>query len=733
MCSTLYAGGDGGGSGAREVAELDKLLSSAHFDNNQHVQAIAGEEQRTAAAQKQLAEKQADIKALEESISRCDSSAKELHQRLKQARENSESSKRTAVLLDEHIAAMQRKMQDAKETRERKRQEKESKIIHYQQLWEQYERVYSERALAKQLSSIQISANDDVNKVHEVDGEVKQFQDAVSSLTITVNNKNEMVRLREEAKNLDYRPYVIEMAKNHAEKQVLFTVMRRLKGSTAQVQADCITLEQKKAMTVAEMEKLDVEENTRQEQPASNLNQATFAMPPAPIPTQPRPYVMPQSTPAPRPYAMPQSTAPPPKTLQAPATRPSQVQSTVRMPPVDTAMCVAPPVHSTMPPCTSGSMPLSAPPSSLVTTAVHAGPESSHVNATDEPEPMHAQDAAGNTMTAPGGSIVTATYQETASAAHDGSVAGDMRPPPSPLTAPSTPKTPQAPSAPRQGRQGLESPGFGLQKPASPLDSFQYAGRPMFNSSATGALASPTAAPTSPGMPFFQTWNGQKNKDAQPSSQMADTEAVGDGDPTSGFLALAASLAPSSSSPQGSVEQQQQQQASGGGGLFGSMSPCNSNSTTQDSSASFSMFASAGSEVGSGGGDRSGAGSDFSFSFGGGGGGGGGGEPCNSSSAASSTPDSGMFSFSFGGSSEPEGSSSSQSPAGFSFGGASTGDTGGTGNEPSPGFSFGAAAGSPQSGGSQGGGSSSGFSFAFGAASPQRETDNSANSMFSLF
>ena len=42
------------------------------------------------AAQKQISDKQADIKCLEESTSRCDVLAKELHQRLRRARDNYE-------------------------------------------------------------------------------------------------------------------------------------------------------------------------------------------------------------------------------------------------------------------------------------------------------------------------------------------------------------------------------------------------------------------------------------------------------------------------------------------------------------------------------------------------------------------------------------------------------------------------------------------------------------------
>ncbi|XP_048766508.2 uncharacterized protein LOC125673759 [Ostrea edulis] len=147
MAHTLHLAGN--------ASELDKLIQSFEFENQQHVKLIESENQQIDALVKELVDKKDTFARLQEQISSFDEETKRAHKQFTVNRENVESLKKTSVVLKEHEKALQKKNDALIELGERESKERSQILEHYRNIWRDYEAKYKSFPLAKTLETLQ--------------------------------------------------------------------------------------------------------------------------------------------------------------------------------------------------------------------------------------------------------------------------------------------------------------------------------------------------------------------------------------------------------------------------------------------------------------------------------------------------------------------------------------------------------------------------------------------------
>ncbi|XP_062590422.1 uncharacterized protein LOC134252019 [Saccostrea cucullata] len=147
MANTLHLTGN--------ASELDKLIQSFEFENQQYVKLIEAENQQINALEKDLLDKKDTITRLQEQISNFDEETKRAHKQFTINRENVENLKKTAVVLKEHEEALQKKNVALFELGQSESKERFQILEHYKNIWSDYEAKYKSFPLAKTLDSLQ--------------------------------------------------------------------------------------------------------------------------------------------------------------------------------------------------------------------------------------------------------------------------------------------------------------------------------------------------------------------------------------------------------------------------------------------------------------------------------------------------------------------------------------------------------------------------------------------------
>ncbi|XP_062595906.1 uncharacterized protein LOC134257286, partial [Saccostrea cucullata] len=167
MANTLHLTGN--------ASELDKLIQSFEFENQQYVKLIEAENQQINALEKDLLDKKDTITRLQEQISNFDEETKRAHKQFTINRENVENLKKTAVVLKEHEEALQKKNVALFELGESESKERFQILEHYKNIWSDYEAKYKSFPLAKTLDSLQ-------TENAQLEAQLKQEEDQCGKL-----------------------------------------------------------------------------------------------------------------------------------------------------------------------------------------------------------------------------------------------------------------------------------------------------------------------------------------------------------------------------------------------------------------------------------------------------------------------------------------------------------------------------------------------------------------------
>ncbi|XP_061198346.1 uncharacterized protein LOC133206400 [Saccostrea echinata] len=221
MANTLHLTGN--------ASELDKLIQSFEFENQQYVKLIEAENQQIDALEKDLLDKKDTITRLQEQISSFDEETKRAHKQFTINRENVENLKKTAIVLKEHEEALQKKNVALLELGESESKERSQILEHYKNIWSDYEAKYKSFPLAKALDSLQAENRQLEEQLKQEEDECGKLRERLANLSDSsysdVGKFNSFavtiagIKLETKSVLKEYEKVVLHLSKSQEEKQ----------------------------------------------------------------------------------------------------------------------------------------------------------------------------------------------------------------------------------------------------------------------------------------------------------------------------------------------------------------------------------------------------------------------------------------------------------------------------------------------------------------------------------
>ncbi|XP_071840494.1 uncharacterized protein [Apostichopus japonicus] len=185
------------------LSELDKILQNLELDNRKESQLLEKEHQQILALEKTNKEKQDGIQRMNEALDKADEDAKALHKQFRQNKENVESLRKHADVLSCHGDTLEIKLQQVREKIEIARDERTTKLNHYQSIWGNYQEKYESSPQAQRWKSCHQEAEHGLRDLMEQ-------ADAVKKLTEAIEDGERKLKLE---KKENWKTWIIELAK----------------------------------------------------------------------------------------------------------------------------------------------------------------------------------------------------------------------------------------------------------------------------------------------------------------------------------------------------------------------------------------------------------------------------------------------------------------------------------------------------------------------------------------
>ncbi|BFZ19878.1 hypothetical protein BsWGS_22917 [Bradybaena similaris] len=153
------------------IVELDKLIHSLEFENQQYVKMIEKENQLISSLESQIEEKVQQTLKLEQDITRFDEDTRRLHRLYTNNRDNVESLRNTISVLSDHETALSRQLEATRSKTEESRKFYAVQLANYSSIEDEYMKKYTNFPLAIELEK----------KKHALATTQRQFDDIMAA------------------------------------------------------------------------------------------------------------------------------------------------------------------------------------------------------------------------------------------------------------------------------------------------------------------------------------------------------------------------------------------------------------------------------------------------------------------------------------------------------------------------------------------------------------------------
>ncbi|XP_041480673.1 golgin subfamily A member 6-like protein 7 [Lytechinus variegatus] len=236
-----------------DTVELERALHNLEFEKKQQIQEFEKEKQQIAILEKSTNEKQDGIKRMEEDVSRIDEEIKSSHRQFRQNKELlKESQKAHSSVLNFHLEAKKKEIQQLTEKYEIENADLQSKLDHYDTVWKSYEEVYMQQENAKELMKWQL-------EVLQCKEAVKEGRLQISNLQQGEDELQEEI-LANESPFQSITDFVIKFAEIKVSTQVKQFETEQLLNSISAAEKDIQTLQETQAEIVKNIEEKRKEE-----------------------------------------------------------------------------------------------------------------------------------------------------------------------------------------------------------------------------------------------------------------------------------------------------------------------------------------------------------------------------------------------------------------------------------------------------------------------------------------
>ncbi|XP_064611029.1 tensin-1-like isoform X2 [Liolophura sinensis] len=162
--------------------ELDSLIQSFEYENQQIVKLIEKENQLLEGLEKEIIQKKSEIECLQESSTQLDEETKRVHKQFIQNRDNCDSLRKTACVLLDHEVALMKKLNAVVVTGEQEKTDRRNVLQHYTNIWEDYKQKYESFPLAQTFLQKQKEIETSSARLDEVNKKIEELETAIAEL-----------------------------------------------------------------------------------------------------------------------------------------------------------------------------------------------------------------------------------------------------------------------------------------------------------------------------------------------------------------------------------------------------------------------------------------------------------------------------------------------------------------------------------------------------------------------
>lgn len=164
------------------AAELDNLIQSFEYENQQYVKLIEKETQHVEAIESDIHVRRGQADTLQNEIAQLDEDTKRAHKQFMHNRDNVENLKKTIPVLKDHEVALEKTLKSLIENGNQTRKERETMLQHYRDVWKDYEAKYKSFPLAQELEGkkqkvriLQTELNETEQRVRNLQQQIQDF------------------------------------------------------------------------------------------------------------------------------------------------------------------------------------------------------------------------------------------------------------------------------------------------------------------------------------------------------------------------------------------------------------------------------------------------------------------------------------------------------------------------------------------------------------------------------
>ncbi|CAG2221518.1 unnamed protein product [Mytilus edulis] len=228
------------------AAELDNLIQSFEYENQQYIKLIEKESQHIEAIESDIHVRRGQADTLQHEIAQLDEDTKRAHKQFMHNRDNVENLKKTIPVLKDHEVALEKTLKSLIENGNQTRKERETMLQHYRDVWKDYEAKYKSFPLAQELEAKKQKVRILQNELNETEERVRNLQKQIQDF-----NSNHDVDFK------DMKKLIIKIAEL---KTGTSEVVRKIKHAYDEKKAS--RLEQEKLNESMDLEEKDTSQDT---------------------------------------------------------------------------------------------------------------------------------------------------------------------------------------------------------------------------------------------------------------------------------------------------------------------------------------------------------------------------------------------------------------------------------------------------------------------------------------
>ncbi|VDI23237.1 Hypothetical predicted protein [Mytilus galloprovincialis] len=246
------------------AAELDNLIQSFEYENQQYIKLIEKESQHIEAIESDIHVRRGQADTLQYEIAQLDEDTKRAHKQFMHNRDNVENLKKTIPVLKDHEVALEKTLKSLIENGNQTRKERETMLQHYRDVWKDYEAKYKSFPLAQELEAkkqkvriLQTELNETEDRVRNLQ---KQIQDFNSNHDVDFKDMKKLIIKIAELKTGTSE---VERKIKHAydKKKVIDEEIKQAKEKKL-AQEEASRLEQEKLNESMDLEEKDTSQDT---------------------------------------------------------------------------------------------------------------------------------------------------------------------------------------------------------------------------------------------------------------------------------------------------------------------------------------------------------------------------------------------------------------------------------------------------------------------------------------